>query len=99
MAAAMDPHREGLVRQILIATVKQMDPFDVLVLRKVWEGPGANWTPSGRDFMSSALGASQDEVLVSFDNLERLNLISFAISPHINPFLPPLGRVLMRAVQ
>jgi hypothetical protein len=99
LAAAMDPNRRDLVRLILIETVKKMDLFDVLVFRAIVENPSGNWSPSGRDFMVGKLGRSQDEVLVSFDNLERLGLIWFVPgSPKINPVLQPLGKVLIRAV-
>jgi abortive infection alpha-like protein len=98
LAAAMDPKRQGFVRQSLISTVKQMDPFDVLVLRTVYDNPSGSWTPSGRDFMVSRFQSSQEEVLVSFDNLAKLNCIAFASAPNINPLMAPLGRLLMRAV-
>lgn len=99
LAAAMDPKRQGCVRQSLISTVRQMDPFDVLILRVIADNPSANWTPSGRDFMSSRLQSSQDEVLVSFQNLEKLNCIAFAASPKINPLMAPLGKLLMQVVR
>jgi hypothetical protein len=97
--AAMDPNRRDLVRQSLITTVKQMDPVDVLVFQAIAANPSASWTPSGRDYIKERLQRSQEEVLVSFDNLERLNCIRFAGSgPKINPILMPLGTLLMRAV-
>jgi hypothetical protein len=66
LAAAMDPKRQGFVRQSLVSSVRQMDPFDVLVFRLVDDNPSANWWPSGRDFMASRLQSSPEEVLVSF---------------------------------
>jgi hypothetical protein len=97
--AAMDPNRRDLVRQSLITTVKQMDPVDVLVFQVIATNPSANWAPSGRDYIKERLQRSQEEVLVSFDNLERLNCIRFAGNgPKINPILVPLGTLLMKAV-
>src|SRR5258705_6797837 len=52
-----------------------------------------NWTPNGRDFMMAKLQSSQEEVLVSFDNLARLKCITFVSQhPPINPIVAPLGR-------
>ncbi len=99
LAAAMDPKRQKYVRQSLISTAAQMDPFDVLVFREVYANPSGNWTPNGRDFMVSKLQSSQEEVLVSFDNLVRLKCITFVSQPPINPIVAPLGRMLMNAVR
>jgi hypothetical protein len=98
LAAAMDPNRQSFVRQSLVSTVKQMDPFDVLILRAVYENPSGSWTPNGRDYMISRFKSSQEEVLVSFDNLVKLNCIGFVSAPNINPLMAPLGRLLMRSV-
>lgn len=97
LAAAMDPNRKTLVRQSLIAVVKQMDPFDVLVLKTLATISG-KMTPSGRDYIMRSLESSEDEVLVSFQNLERLNCIGFGEMPKINPHLVSLGKILMKAV-
>src|SRR5712664_3266802 len=91
LAAAMDPNRRKYVRQLLISTAAQMDPFDVLIFREVYGNPSGNWTPNGRDFMMAKLQSSQEEVLVSFDNLARLKCITFVSQhPPINPIVAPL---------
>lgn len=98
LAAAMDPNRQGFVRQSLISTVRQMDPFDVLVFKAVADNGAANWTPNGRDSIAARLQKSADEVLVSFNNLERLNCIVFVREPKIDPLVSPLGKLLIRAI-
>lgn len=98
LAATMDPNRQGLVRQSLIPTIKQMDPFDVLVFQAIAANPNGNWQPNGRDGIRAGLRCSQEEIQVSFDNLERLACITFVSNPKINPLLAPLGRILLRAV-
>jgi hypothetical protein len=100
LAAAMDPQRSKLVRSSVIEAVKLMDPLDALVLEAVHSNPSGNWVPSGRDHMMAALHVSQEEILVSFENLEKLQCISFPVAgPHINPILAPLGRLIMQAVR
>jgi hypothetical protein len=99
LAAAMDPKRQSFVRQSLVSTVRQTDPFDVLVFRAVIDNPSGNWSPNGRDYIKGMLDSSQEEVLVSFDNLVRLNCIKFGSVPNINPFVATLGRLLMMAVR
>jgi Abortive infection alpha len=98
LAAAMDPNRSNLVRQSLITTIKQMDPFDVLVFEAVAANPSGNWVPNGRDSITAGLRCSLEEVLVSFDNLEKIGCINFPDHPKINPTVTPLGKVLLRAV-
>jgi hypothetical protein len=100
LAAAMDPARSKLVRSSMIETVKQMDPLDALVLEEVNKNTGGNWHPSGRDVVKAALNVSQDEVLVSFEHLTKLECLSFPTAgPHINPYTTSLGRLLIQAIQ
>jgi hypothetical protein len=100
LAAALDPKRNNLVRPSLIAILKQMDPTDALVMEQVDKNPSGNWTPNGRDAMVGALKVSQDEILVSFDNLTKLGCVAWGQSgPHVNPIMAPLGRLLMNAVR
>jgi hypothetical protein len=92
-AAAMDPNRRDLVRQSLVAMVRQMDPTDVIVFRSIAE------TRQGAfliDQVRSKLKISQDEITVSLDNLIALNCVH--IGPSGTPVLKPLGTLLMRAV-
>jgi Abortive infection alpha len=100
LAAALDPTRAGFVRPSIVAIVKGMDPIDVLVMQEVDKQPSGSWSPSGRDFMASALKVTQDEILVSFDNLTRLGCVTWSpTGPHINPIMAPLGKLLMMAVR
>jgi Abortive infection alpha len=98
LAAAMNPKRQDLVRQSLISTVKEMDAFDAQVLKLIAEHGGGAWTPTnGRDEIVRRLQVPPDDVVVSLDNLFRLNLI-MGPTPIINPYLAPLGHLLMRAI-
>jgi len=72
LAAAIDPNRSRLVRLSIIAIVKQMDPMDALILKAVYENATGMWSPNGRDFLSKKFNVSEEEVLVSFDNLSKL---------------------------
>jgi hypothetical protein len=100
LAAAMDPKRSHLVRSSLVEAAKQMDPLDALVLEEVNKNPSGQWSPSGRDTIRGALNVSQDEVLVSFENLTKLQCLSWPASgPHINPIIAPLGRLMMQAIR
>ncbi len=99
LAAAMDPARAAQVRLSLVDALKRMEPLDALVLEAVNKNPSGNWTPSGRDALKAALNVSQDEVLVSFDSLTKLECLTWPVSgPHINPIMAPLGKLLMQAV-
>jgi hypothetical protein len=99
VAAAMHPERSKFVRASIVAAVKQMDPFDVLILEAIYSNGNAQWTPSGRDFLASRFQRSTDEVLVSFDNLERLGFIWFGSGPKINPIMMPPAKLLVQAVR
>jgi hypothetical protein len=100
LAAAMDPHRKGVVRQRFVETVKQLDPIDALVLRAIYENGGAAWNVSGRDVIASRLGCGVEEVVVSFANLDRLGCAGFTdnTGPRIQPYVSAYGKLLMNAV-
>jgi Abortive infection alpha len=98
LAAAMDPQRQNFVRQVLITTVKAMDPLDALVFNIIAKKGAAAWTEPGRNYIASQLGVSFDEVTVSFDNLANLNLVTFGPGPRIDPNMAPLGNLLMKAI-
>ena len=96
----MYPKRRDLVRRSLISTVKQMDAFDAPVVKLIAErerGGGA-WT-NGRDEIAKRLEVTSDDVVVSLDNLGRLKLNSYLGPPYSNPFLAPLGKLLMRVIE
>jgi Abortive infection alpha len=94
LAAALDPNKQGFVRQSLISTVKQLDPFDALVFDEIRNNAGdAAWASNPRDSIASKLGATADEVQVSVDNLHRLNLIVAG-----GTGLWPLGNLLVRVL-
>jgi Abortive infection alpha len=58
LAAAMDPNRRDAMRQSFIATVKQMDPMDTLVLKAIHDhGPG-EWHPSANLTLATQLKCS-----------------------------------------
>lgn len=94
LAAAMDPNRRDAMRQSFIATVKRMDPMDVLVLKTIRENN------NHRDMVVSKLKCSVEEVLVSFEHLAQLDCISFTDStgPRILPYMKPFGKLLMNVV-
>jgi hypothetical protein len=94
----MDPKKMDLVRQSLITVVKAMDPIDALVFDAIAKNGQASWSPNGRDVIARQLGISSDEVVVSFENLERLKLVTFTARPSINPLMAPLGNLLIRAI-
>jgi hypothetical protein len=77
-----------------------MDPLDALVLEEVNKNPSANWAPSGRDVIKAALGVSEDEVLVSFEQLTKLECLSWpTMEARINPRITSLGKLLMQVVR
>jgi Abortive infection alpha len=97
LAAAMDPKRQGLVRQALISTVKEMDAFDALVFDVITKNGGSGWT-NNADSITGLLVSTRDEVAVSLHNLLRLNLIASAAPSFNSVSLAPLGNLLMRAI-
>jgi hypothetical protein len=102
LAAAADPTRTGRIRQSFISMLKQMDPLDAKILQAlygVFPG-GFGHNRNGRDVLSQQLGVSQDEVLVSFGNLERLNCLGFGLdTPKINPIISSAGKLLIEALR
>jgi len=77
-----------------------MEPLDALVLQKINKNTSGNWAPNGRDVIKAVLNVSQDEVLVSFEHLAKLECLLWQGSgPRINPTTTSLGRLLMRVVQ
>ena len=104
LAAAMDPKRRHLVRVDLIATLKQLEPLDAIVLNAVFDVQGAQLPPNGRDHLAARFSVTSDEMTVCFQNLEKLGcFIRRADQPpesgmvRENPSLGPRGRMLMQA--
>jgi Abortive infection alpha len=99
LAAAMDPTRKGQVRLAFIPTLKKMDPLDARVLEAmVSRFPGGFPSGNGRQTLSGLLEVSQDEIVVSFENLKELNCIAVD-SAKVNGNVWPFGKLLMEAVQ
>jgi hypothetical protein len=101
LAAAMDPNRRDAMRQSFIATVKQMDPMDALVLKAIHEIGQLPWEPNRREGVMRKLESPIEEVIVSFAHLNRLDCISIdqegARSTH-EPSMRPFGVLLMNVV-
>jgi Abortive infection alpha len=100
LAAAMDPTRRDVMRQSFVQVVKQMDPIDAVVLKAIRDNGNATWNINGRDVIAHKLGYSADEILVSFGHLAEMDCIYFMDSTgaRIQPFLKPLGSLLMNVV-
>jgi hypothetical protein len=78
------------MRQSFIATVKQMDPIDALVLN------AANTKETNPPPIAIHLKAiSSDEIIVSLDHLANLNCVTRNFD---NPRMMPFGKLLMNAV-
>ncbi len=96
LAAAMDPSRDGNVRQSFIVAISQLDPLDARVL--VWMS-----SYSGPDIINLAdrackdLSASQDEIQISFVNLAKAGCIYHEAQRRQHPILVPFGRRLLSA--
>jgi hypothetical protein len=110
LAAAMDPKRRDLVRQSFIPIVKQMEAFDVAVLKIIADNHIYSPNQNGRDVVVTSLQGDppqdiRNDVLVSFEALAKLGCISFLEAPGVlgaqakdNPYMTPFGTLLMRAV-
>lgn len=96
LAAAMDPSRDGNVRQSFIVAVSQLDPLDARVL--VWMS-----SYSGPDIINLAdrackeLNASQDEIQISFVNLAKVGCVYHEAQRRQHPILVSFGRRLLSA--
>jgi hypothetical protein len=100
IVAAMDPKRRNLVRISFIEVLKQFDPLDALVLKKREKLP-ISQNQNALSIVTEALVAesvivSTDEVLISVENLKRLNCVFLPTG--VSDFnLHPYGRALLRA--
>lgn len=75
IAAAMDPARSGRVRLSFIDTLKQFDPLDALVLQALYLLPNDAGMDNRRNDIAKQLRQSQQDVLLSIDNLRRLGCV------------------------
>jgi hypothetical protein len=98
LANAYDPSRAGRVRLSFIVLAKKLDPVDALVLRKLLDATNGHLKPNPRDYVSAALDVSSIEVMVSFGNLQELNLIWTQNQPH-NALLTDKGHSFLNAVE
>ena len=98
LAAAADPARARGYRREFVDIVRRLEPLDVLVLPILADG--AELAPSRREVIASRLSARQDDVVLSFRNLHKLELTSpeEGINPRSQPYLLPLGRQLLALV-
>jgi hypothetical protein len=94
IAAAMDPLRSGRVRFRFIATLKEMDPIDALILRERYNNPG-ELSPDVTQYMSNRFRRARDEIEISADNLVRLACFCFPSSNRINFSMTAYGRELV----
>jgi hypothetical protein len=95
IAAAMDSARSDRVRISFIETLKRFDPMDALLLRSRNDAVG-DLKPSAAQFFAASLNSSIDEIMISVDNMHRLNCMGSTIS-HTNFHVTPYGRGLLRA--
>lgn len=98
VAAAMDPGRINSYRRVYVEIARQLDAIDAIVL-PVLSAPGP-LDPSRREFVTGKLGIGVDATVISFQNLERLGLISNGdgLNPKTMPFLTSLGREFLALV-
>jgi hypothetical protein len=75
LAAAMDPNRLDAMRQSFIATVKRMDPIDVLVFKAVCDNGAEQFLSGAPEAIASKLKCSTDDVRVSLEHLGELSCV------------------------
>lgn len=95
LAAAIDPARAYMVRQLFINAVKEFDPLDARLFKRlntIGSAQGTNW----RQTIGDELHATPDEIEISADNLERLGYIQKL--PSRQPAFTALGRELTRTL-
>jgi hypothetical protein len=95
LATAMDPARANTVRQSFINAVKEFDPLDARLFKRLntmGSAQVANW----HQILGAELHATPDEIEISADNLERIGCITK--HPGRQPPITSFGRELMRAL-
>jgi hypothetical protein len=99
LAAAADPNRRTLYRLEFLDIAKNMESIDVLVLPFLANSGGMS--PTRVAVISSRLSRSEDEVLLSFRNLEKLERVDSkdtTMAWSHRPKITPLGRQFRAAV-
>jgi hypothetical protein len=98
LANACDPARTDRVRASFIELLKKLDPFDAEVLQILGTVSGEP-APNPRDYVKAQTKRSEDEVMVSFENLINLGCLT---QPNTGEMWKPLmawrGRLLLAAV-
>ena len=98
LANACDPARTDRVRASFIELLKKLDPFDAHVLQILGAVSGAP-APNPRDYVIAQTKRSEDDVMVSFENLIELGCLA---NPSTGEMWKPLmawrGRLLLSAV-
>ncbi|HVW74477.1 MAG TPA: Abi-alpha family protein [Rhizomicrobium sp.] len=101
LATAMNPATKGFYRYEFVEITKHLNPIDAQVL-ELCELP-SEFDPTKRDFIAHRLGVETDQIIVSFGNLAKLELIFPAPGMIINwrnqPSVTPFGRQFLRAVR
>lgn len=97
LAAAMDPERTGRVRLSFMDALRRFDPLDALILRTRDEITG-ELSPNSVQFLERRLEVSSDEIVISIQNLTRLDCFMSPTGGLANFVITPFGRGLLRAV-
>ena len=97
MAALLDERKAALCRREFVEIASKLEPLDAIALEVL--ANNGNLAPSRRDHVMQKAGATSDEVLLAFRNLEKLGLTSgmVGLGPG-KPFLMPLGRQLLTVI-
>jgi len=97
LAAVVDPSRSSLYRREFVAIVKEMEPIDAVVLKKLRDP--AQLLPTRRMYIANETRRQEFEIQSAFDNLERLQLIGSAQSQTVHtPLLSMKGHQFLATV-
>jgi hypothetical protein len=94
----MDPDRRDAMRQSFIATVKQIDPIDALVLKAVRDNGPAQFIPPAPDALGIKFKCSRGDITVSIENLAELSCVGPSAPSFDQPRMKPFGTLLMNVV-
>jgi hypothetical protein len=98
VAAIADLKRRPNYRREFVAIAKRLEPLDTLVLPQLQIDSSTN--PSRLHWVTSRIGATDDQVLLSFRNLLNLGLTEEPdrLQWTDKPKLTPLGRQFLRTI-